>query len=132
MGVEPFLISSSVLAILAQRLIRRVCDGCATGGPPTDEERRALGEPAPAALRHAGPGCPACRGTGYRGRTGIYELLPVDDAVRTLVMTRADAAAIRRHATAARVATLREDGFRKARAGETTVAEVLRVTQDED
>ena len=131
MGVEPFLISSSVLAVLAQRLLRRVCDGCAVAGPPTADERRALGPATPEVLRRAGPGCAACRGTGYRGRSAIHELLLVDDPVRALVMARADAAQVRRHATAAGMATLRDDGFAKARAGVTTVAEVLRVTQDE-
>jgi general secretion pathway protein E len=129
MGVEPFLISSSVLAVLAQRLIRRLCDGCAVEGPASEEERRVLEDPD--VLRHTGPGCAACRGTGYRGRTGIHELLLVDDPVRALVMARADAAAIRRHATGAGMATLRQDGFAKARAGATTVAEVMRVTQDD-
>src|SRR5947199_204804 len=131
MGVEPFLIASSVLAVLAQRLLRRVCDGCAVAGRPADDAGRALGDAAPEVLRHAGPGCTACRGTGYRGRTAIHELLVVDDPVRTLVMARADAAQVRRHATAAGMATLRDDGCAKARAGLTTVAEVLRVTQDE-
>ncbi len=119
MGVEPFLISSSVLAVLAQRLLRRVCEGCAVAGSPGDEPR------------HAGPGCATCRGTGYRGRTAIHELLVVDDPVRALVMARADAAAVRRHAIAAGMTTLRDDGLGKARAGITTVAEVLRATQDE-
>src|SRR5216117_336885 len=127
MGVEPFLISSSVLAVLAQRLLRRLCDGCAVEGQP----RRALGDATPEVVRRAGPGCAACRGTGYRGRTAIHELLIVDDPVRALVMARADAAQVRRHATAAGMATLRDDGCAKARAGVTTVAEVLRVTQDE-
>ena len=119
MGVEPFLISSSVLAVLAQRLLRRVCEGCAVAGSPGDEPR------------HAGPGCATCRGTGYRGRTAIHELLVVDDPVRALAMARADAAAVRRHAIAAGMTTLRDDGLGKARAGITTVAEVLRATQDE-
>jgi general secretion pathway protein E len=131
MGVEPFLISSSVLAVLAQRLLRRLCDGCAVEGRPADDERRALGDGAPDVVRRAGPGCAACRGTGYRGRTAIHELLMVDDPVRALVMARADAAQVRRHATAAGMATLRDDGLEKARAGVTTVGEVLRVTQDE-
>ena len=107
MAVEPFLISSSLLAVLAQRLVRRVCAG------------------------HVGPGCAACRGTGYRGRTAIHELLLVDDPLRALVMARADATTLRRHATAAGMRTLREDGFAKASTGVTTVAEVLRATQDE-
>src|SRR6266566_3413069 len=131
MGIEPFLISSSVLAVLAQRLLRRLCDGCAVEGRPADDERRALGDATPEMVRRAGPGCAACRGTGYRGRTAIHELLVVDDPVRALVMARADAAQVRRHATAAGMATLRDDGCAKARAGVTTVAEVLRVTQDE-
>jgi general secretion pathway protein E len=107
MEVEPFLISSSVLAVLAQRLVRLRCAAC------------------------AGAGCSGCLGTGYRGRTAIHELLVIDDAVRALVMARADAAAIRRHAIAAGMTTLRDDGLAKARAGLTTEAEVLRVTQDE-
>ncbi len=131
MGVEPFLISSSVLAVLAQRLLRRLCDGCALEARPADDERRALGDATPDVVRRAGPGCAACRGTGYRGRTAIHELLVVDDPVRALVMARADAAQVRRHATAAGMATLRDDGCAKARDGVTTVAEVLRVTQDE-
>jgi general secretion pathway protein E len=82
-------------------------------------------------LRHAGPGCADCRGTGYRGRTAIHELLVVDDPIRALIMARADAAAVRRHASAHGVGTLRDDGLAKVRAGVTTLAEVLRVTQDE-
>ena len=131
MAVEPFLISSSLLAVLAQRLVRRVCATCGQDGPPGAEERTAFGEATPAVLRHAGSGCADCRGTGYRGRTAIHELLVVDDAIRALVMARADAAAIRRHATAHGMATLRDDGLAKARAGVTTLAEVLRATQDE-
>jgi general secretion pathway protein E len=131
MGVEPFLIASSVIGVLAQRLVRRPCPRCAVAGPPTPEERLALGPAAPATLRHAGPGCETCRGTGYRGRIGIHELLVVDDPVRALLMARSDAAAVRRHAGAAGMATLRDDGFAKVRAGLTTVAEVLRATQDE-
>jgi general secretion pathway protein E len=107
MGVEPYLIASSVTAVLAQRLVRRTCAACAAAG------------------------CAACRATGFRGRTGIHELLVVDDAVRTHVMARADAATIRRDARAAGMTALREDGLAKARAGVTTQAEVLRVTQDD-
>jgi general secretion pathway protein E len=108
MRVEPYLIASSLLAVLAQRLVRRACAACG----------------------HAG--CEACRGTGYRGRTAIHELLRVDDDVRALVMARADATAVRRRAVAAGMTTLREDGAAKARAGITTEAEVLRVTRDDD
>ena len=131
MAVEPFLISSSLLAVLAQRLVRRVCPACGREGPPGAEERAALGAATPAMLRHAGPGCNDCRGTGYRGRTAIHELLVVNDQIRTLIMARADAAAVRRRATADGMATLRDDGLAKVCEGVTTLAEVLRATQDE-
>jgi len=131
MAVEPFLISSSLLAVLAQRLVRRVCATCGQDGPPSAEEWAAFADAAPAVLRHAGSGCEDCRGTGYRGRTAIHELLVVDDPIRALVMARADASAIRRHAIAHGMATLRDDGLAKAHAGVTTLAEVLRATQDE-
>ena len=108
MGAESFLIASSVLGALAQRLVRRVCAAC------------------------AGAGCAACHGDGFRGRTGIHELLVIDDEARALIMRRSDASALRRHATAAGMTTLREDGFGKAAAGITTEGEVLRATRDED
>jgi general secretion pathway protein E len=107
MGVEPYLIASSLLAVLAQRLVRCVCTTC------------------------GGTGCSTCRDTGYRGRTGIHECLTVDDGVRALVMARADAASIRKHATTAGLVTLRNDALAKARAGITTEAEALRATQDD-
>jgi general secretion pathway protein E len=107
MGVEPFLIASSLLGVLAQRLVRRRCGACAAAG------------------------CAGCDGTGYRGRLAIHELLVVDDRVRALVMERADAAAVRRHAVAAGMRPMREDGFAKAAAGLTTEVEVLRVAQDD-
>ena len=131
MDVEPFLISSSILAVLAQRLVRLACPACVRLEPPTDAERHALGTPAPDAVPHAGPGCDACRGTGYRRRAAIHELLLVDDAVRALVMERRDAATIRRHVRAAGAGSLRDAGLARVRAGATTVDEVLRVTQDE-
>jgi len=131
MAVEPFLISSSLLAVLAQRLVRRVCATCGRDGPPGAEERAAFGDATPPLLRHAGSGCADCRGTGFRGRTAIHELLVVDDPIRALIMARSDAGAIRRHATAHGMATLRDDGLAKACAGVTTLAEVLRATQDE-
>jgi general secretion pathway protein E len=131
MGVEPFLISSSLLAVLAQRLVRRLCPECSFEDALGAEERRLLGPAAPERLRRPGTGCSACRGTGYRGRIGIHELLVLDDAVRALVMARADATAIRRRAAAAGMTTLRANGLAKVCAGVTSIAEVLRVTQDE-
>lgn len=135
MGIEPFLISSSLLGVMAQRLVRRVCPGCRQAYMPAAHELQQLGlTPAAAAERpfyRAGTGCEACRGKGYHGRTGIHELLVCTDAVRTQVMQRADAATLRRAAVARGMPTLRDDGAEKVLAGITTVEEVLRVTQDE-
>ncbi len=131
MGIEPFLVSSSVVGVMAQRLVRRVCASCRVQAHATPAEERELGIAAGAAIWAAGPGCPECKGTGYRGRTAIHEILNVDDEVRTLVMQRADAAALRRLATGRGMPTLRDDGASKVREGVTTVEEILRVTQDD-
>ena len=135
MGTEPFLVSSSVIAVMAQRLVRRVCEGCRRAVRPTAEALAEIGL-TPEALAgrtiwNTGAGCAACKQTGYRGRTGIHELLVVDDDIRALVMKNTDAAAIRRAATAAGMPMLREDGAAKVLAGQTTIEEVLRVTQDD-
>ena len=135
MGIEPFLVSSSVMAVMAQRLVRRVCSSCREPYQPTREEMEELGI-APQRLMgktiyKLGAGCTQCKRTGYRGRTGIHELLVVDDEVRTLVMKSADAATIRRAATARGMNTLREDGADKVVEGLTTIEEILRVTQED-
>jgi len=135
MGIEPFLVSSSVMAVMAQRLVRRVCSSCREPYQPTREEMEELGI-APQRLMgktiyKLGQGCVQCKRTGYRGRTGIHELLVVDDEVRTLVMKSADAATIRRAATARGMNTLREDGADKVVEGFTTIEEILRVTQED-
>jgi general secretion pathway protein E len=135
MGIEPFLVSSSVIAVMAQRLVRRVCNACREPYQPSREELEELGI-TPQRIQgetiyRPGAGCPQCKRTGYRGRTGIHELLVVDDEIRALVMKQADAAAIRRAATARGMNTLREDGADKVVAGMTTVEEVLRVTQED-
>jgi len=133
MDVEPYLVSSSVIAIMAQRLVRTVCPACKTAYAPAEEERLAIGNAAagPDARLHKGNGCAECLGTGYTGRTGIFELLIVDDDVKDLVMKRAGANVVKRSALSKGMRTLRDDGVRKALAGETTVEEVLRVTQDD-
>jgi general secretion pathway protein E len=135
MGIEPFLVSSSVMAVMAQRLVRRVCPACRVAYDPTLEEIRQLGMSADRfegrSVYRTGPGCQDCKRTGYRGRTGIHELLVIDDDVRALVMKNADAATIRRAATAKGMSTLREDGADKLLAGVTTVDEILRVTQED-
>jgi general secretion pathway protein E len=135
MGIEPFLVSSSVIAVMAQRLVRRVCANCHEPYRPLLEELRQLGMSNDSlegrTVYRQGAGCNECKQTGYRGRTGIHELLIVDDDVRNLIMKNADAATIRHAATAKGMTTLREDGADKILAGITTIAEVLRVTQDE-
>jgi general secretion pathway protein E len=135
MGIEPFLLSSSLLGVMAQRLVRRVCTACRLAYTPEEGELCQLGlSPAAIAGRpvyRPGAGCEACRAKGYRGRTGIHELLVVNDTVRAQVMQRADAASLRRVALASGMPTLRDDGAEKVLAGVTTVEEVLRVTQDD-
>jgi len=135
MGIEPFLVSSSVIAVMAQRLVRRVCSGCREPYQPSREELEELGI-APQRLMgrtiyKPGAGCNQCKRTGYRGRSGIHELLVVDDEIRTLVMKNGDAASIRRAATARGMSTLRQDGADKIVEGLTTIEEVLRVTQED-
>jgi general secretion pathway protein E len=135
MGIEPFLVSSSIVAVMAQRLVRRVCQACREPYAPGVEEIRQLGLSADRlegrSVYRAGGGCPECKLTGYRGRTGIHELLVIDDEVRNLVMRAADSATIRRAAAAKGMTSLREDGAEKMLAGTTTAQEVLRVTQED-
>jgi general secretion pathway protein E len=132
MGVEPYLLSSVLEGVLAQRLLRRICDACRVADTPTRSDLLALGiDVAAPPVLHRGRGCPECRGTGYRGRTAIYELFVVTEDVRSLILRRASTREIRRHAIEAGMGTLRMDGWRKIREGVTTVEEVLRVTQEE-
>ena len=137
MGIEPFLISSSVLAMMAQRLVRVLCPECRQPGRPEAETLRELGlAPDDASVARGewflSRGCDGCRGTGYRGRTGIYELLPVDDPIRRLIMEQANASMLRAAAIERGMRPLLQDGARKILAGSTTAEEVLRVTQDND
>jgi type II secretory ATPase GspE/PulE/Tfp pilus assembly ATPase PilB-like protein len=133
MGIEPFLIASSAVAFVAQRLVRRICDRCKKGYEATPELLRSLGMRAAGQTAFfRGEGCPACKNTGYRGRVGIFELMEVSDAVRTQIMAKASSAAIRAAAAQHGFMTLREEGLLKAAAGITSVEEVLRVTQDAD
>jgi general secretion pathway protein E len=133
LGIESYLVASSLVAVLAQRLVRRVCADCATPYRPTEAERLWLGvaEEKAQGLK-VGTGCAGCRGTGYRGRLGIFELLVLDDALRRLVGARATAAEMRDAATRAGMRLLREDGVRKVLAGVTTIPEVERVTMQPD
>jgi len=133
MGIEPYLVSSSVAAIMAQRLVRVVCPSCKSRCEVTAQERAALAGrmPETGATLFRGTGCPACIETGYLGRTGIFELLLVDDDIRELTMQHARPNIIKRKAVESGMRTLRDDGIRKVLAGETTIEEVLRVTQDD-
>jgi general secretion pathway protein E len=133
MGIEPFRIASVVRAIMAQRLVRVLCPEC-----------KQAYEPEPEALRDAridpvriqgkaiyrGRGCPACAGTGYRGRTGIYETLSVSEPIRQLIMRKADSTTIARKAQEEGMKALRDDGAAKVLAGITTLEELVRVTQE--
>jgi general secretion pathway protein E len=137
MGIEPFLVASSLTAILAQRLVRRLCPDCRTPYTPTREELREVGL-SPERLAKQGvahlyksQGCAACNRNGYRGRTGIYELMLVDEEIRQLVLKNVDSGTIKKAAVAKGMLTLLEDGARKVMVGETTIAEVLNVTQED-
>ncbi|MCK8496241.1 MULTISPECIES: type II secretion system ATPase GspE [Myxococcus] len=138
MGVEPFLVASSLTGILAQRLVRRVCPDCRAPYQPTDAELKEIGHSRASFKERYGTeriykavGCPTCNRNGYRGRTGIYEFLPVDDDVRQLVLKNVDASTIKKSATSKGMITLLEDGARKIALGETTIAEVLSITQED-
>jgi len=132
MGIEPFLVSSSVVAILAQRLVRVLCPACRQPYQPTAAELAKLGVAGDSTpVLHRSAGCAACVHTGYKGRTGIYELLVLDDEMRHLILTSTDAVAVTRQAVQRGMITLREDGARKVVAGVTTTEEVLRIVQQD-
>ncbi len=133
MKIEPFLISSSVMAILAQRLVRVLCKACREPYPITPLEISELELPrgTETAPVYRAKGCDACFHTGYLGRTAIYELLLIDDEVRQLIMKNADAAMIKALAVKKGMQTLRQDGAGRVLSGTTSVDEVVRVTQKE-
>jgi len=157
LGVQPFLVASSLMALLAQRLVRRICKACREAYTPTSEDLISIGidpvafaegrarrvrfkgdenwaPPEGKLFRAHDGGCPACTGAGYKGRTAIYELLLIDEMTRQLTIKNADAQTIKRHAVAnGGMRTLRDDGAQKVLAGMTTTAEVLMITtQDVD
>jgi type II secretory ATPase GspE/PulE/Tfp pilus assembly ATPase PilB-like protein len=133
MQVEPFLVASSIIGLLSQRLVRTVCPRCATPFTPSDELIRQLNLGVSAAdLEGAmkGTGCEQCGRTGYKGRTGIYELLKMDDDIRSAIIARSSAATIRQIAIEKGMRTLRQDALEKVKAGLTTIEEVIRVTTE--
>ncbi len=128
LGIEPYLASSSLLAVLAQRLVRRICTHCKTPMELTESMRSSIDLPPDVTSVFRGTGCSECRSTGYRGRFGVFELLTVTDHIQSLITQRATAAQIRMAATKEGLRPMRFDGIAKVMAGQTTVEEVVRVT----
>jgi len=129
-GVEPYLISAALNAVLAQRLVRKICPHCKEQIDPSDELKEFLQlQGFPSEKIWKGRGCDRCRKTGYSGRLGIYELMVMDDAMRDIVTANPDVNVLRKLCRERGLVTLREDGFNKANQGLTTVDEVLRVTE---
>src|SRR6184192_288862 len=132
MGIEPFLISSSILMACAQRLVRRICTNCKEEFVPEPEIFTRLGvEPKAETVFYRGSGCDRCKGRGYLGRLAIIEALTVTEAIRRLIMKRASAAVIKNQAVTEGMKTLRMTGIDKALEGQTTLEEVLRVAADD-
>ena len=131
MGVEPFLISSTLMAVLGQRLVRTSCKNCRTPFEPTEQQLALLGL-SPHDLGdkvfNYGRGCSTCNDTGYKGRKGIYELLVISDPIRTLINERAPTVVVRQKAVELGMVTLREDGLRSIFEGDTTIEEVVKYT----
>ncbi len=133
MGTEPFLVASVLEGVLAQRLVRLVCAACRVPYEPESKELRAMGIAGlpPDAHLFRGKGCSECRGTGYRGRSGIYEFLPMTEEMRSLTLRKSPGHELRQRAIAAGMTTLRQDGWGKCCHGLTTIDEVLRVTHED-
>ncbi|MDD4879591.1 MAG: GspE/PulE family protein, partial [Candidatus Omnitrophica bacterium] len=133
MGVEPFLVSSSVSAVIAQRLVRVICKDCRENYVPSAKLLEEVGLSSSKQVKfYRGRGCDKCLHTGYKGRIGIFELMLPDDAIRALTVAKASSTEIRKAATKSGMKTMQEDGIEKVRAGITTLEEVMRVTQQEE
>jgi len=132
-GVEPFLVASSLVAVVAQRLVRVICAHCKESYKTSDVERSYFPDPpfvtSQPSVLYRGRGCQGCRGSGYSGRTGIYELLYIDNQTRQMISAKVDSQTIKSHATTRGMKTLYMDGLNKAIKGLTTLQEVVRVTQ---
>jgi type II secretory ATPase GspE/PulE/Tfp pilus assembly ATPase PilB-like protein len=133
MGIEPYLVASSLEVVVAQRLVRVICKECKREVPESESSlvRAEFGDLLPAVL-YRGVGCRNCQGTGYRGRTGIFEMMGVSNEVRTMILDRAPAHHIRQVAVKQGMRSLRTDGWRIVVEGRTTVDEVIRNTKDEE
>jgi general secretion pathway protein E len=130
MGVEPFLLSSSIVGVLAQRLVRRLCTDCREAYAPDEAELTLLAPHGRPAVLYRPVGCPSCNQSGYRGRTGIYELLEVDDTLRSMIHSRESEQQLRDYAMKKGMHNLRDDGLRWVVSGDTSLEEVIRVTRD--
>ena len=134
MGIEPFLITSSLRAVLAQRLVRVVCKDCKEEYIPSEEVLREIGlgsnQDSPIKF-YRGKGCLKCKNTGYKGRIGIYELMAMDEKLHNLIVAKASSEEIKRYCRSSGGLSLRQDGLEKAKAGITTIEEVLRLTPKE-
>ncbi|HTF56525.1 MAG TPA: ATPase, T2SS/T4P/T4SS family [Planctomycetota bacterium] len=129
MGLEPFLVSSTIEGLMAQRLVRRVCLMCREEVRPKVAEFETGALPEDIRTFWRGKGCPECRGTGYRGRQGVFELVVLNDSIRELVLKHASAGAVKQACIAAGMRTLRDDGWDRVRTGVTTPEEVIRITK---
>jgi len=130
MGVEPFLISASLIGVMAQRLVRKICEHCKEPYEPTQAVIDKWGFKGRMVTLYRGKGCEHCKGTGFRGRSGIFELMPIDDELREMVIGGASAMELRKAAQGKGLKLLSEDGIEKALAGITTVEEVARVCEE--
>jgi type IV pilus assembly protein PilB len=131
MGIEPFLVASSINLIMAQRLVRVICAACKEEAPITPEALIAIGTPPEMAQHmrcHQGSGCTACGGTGFKGRIALYEIMPMSDVIRDAILAGGSNSEIKRGAIEAGMNTLRRSGIHKIAEGVTSVDEVLRVT----
>lgn len=131
MGIEPFMVASSVLGAVAQRLVRRICDNCKEEVYPGDAEIT-FASIEPGTVLYRGAGCERCSGTGYHGRIAIYEILPVSATIQGLILRRASCDELRRAAIKEGMVTLRDDGIKKALGGITTIKEIMRVAFREE
>jgi general secretion pathway protein E len=134
MGVEPFLIASSLLGVVAQRLIRRVCMKCRVVEIPSEFQLHEMGlrEAPKGATFFKAVGCPNCSNSGYSGRTVIHELMTVDDHMKSLIVRNVDAGSLKKAAIERGMITLREDGIAKVLQGITTIDELFRATHAEE
>ncbi|BBM87807.1 GspE/PulE family protein [Candidatus Uabimicrobium amorphum] len=131
-GIEPYMVSSSLVCAMAQRLMRRICDDCKTEYKPSEAKLKSVGldfNDLPHGVLWQGKGCEQCMGSGYKGRCGVYEVLPITEKIKAKIVERASASEIKQECVERGLRTLRMDGAAKAAKGWTTIDEVLRVTQ---